>query len=97
MQVVHQRGDQLILTKGVWGANPQRTDRIIAGPGQLIFQRMPGRQQLPRLGIAALAIIGKLQRMGGAQDKLETQPLLQGLQSAADGGLCRAELRGGGR
>ncbi|MBN9931443.1 hypothetical protein HZD82_24555, partial [Pantoea agglomerans] len=43
------------LTKGVWGANPQRTDRVIAGPGQLIFQRMPGRQQLPRLGVAVIS------------------------------------------
>jgi hypothetical protein len=97
MQIVHQRGDQLILAKGVRGTNPQCTDRIGTGAGQLIFQRMPGRQQLPCLGVAAFTIIGEFQRMRGAQDQLQPQPLLKGLQPTTDGRLCRTQLGRGGR
>ncbi len=97
MQIVHQGIDQLILTKGVRSANPQRADGIVTGPGQLIFQRMPRGQQLPRLGVAAFAIIGELQRMGRAQNELQPQPLLQDLQPPADGRLGGTELcRSGG-
>ncbi len=48
------------------------------------------------MALAALAVLGQLQAVGGALQQAQAQLSLQRLQAPADRGLCGAELGGGG-
>ena len=96
-QVGHQRGDELVLPKGVRRQHAQGAARGVGRAAQVVLHGAPVFQQGLGVGKAAVAVFGQLHHMGGSLQQLDAQAALQRLQAAADGGLAGAQLLGGGR
>jgi hypothetical protein len=95
-QEIVQRPNQLLLAECVRCDDAQQPGRFFACVLYVGGQRAPMRQQFARVRQAAFSVLGELHGVGGALQQAQAQHAFQRLQTAADGWLRGAQLRGGG-
>ncbi len=88
---------QLRLAEGVRHHYPQASAQRFRFAVQFGLQRLPFVDHALRMALAAQAIFGQLQAVGGALQQAQAELSLQGLQASADCRLGGAQLHGRSR
>ena len=88
---------QLRLAEGMRHHHPQASAQRFRFAVQFGLQRLPFVDHALRMALAAQAIFGQLQAMGGALQQAQAELPLQCLKAPADRRLGGAQLHGGGR